>query len=52
MKFLLHGSNGTPLRDMLRSVSRNLKHPTLTTKHSVVRAAVPLLLPVPFLSPR
>ena len=27
VKFLLHGSNGTPLRDMLRSVSRNLKHP-------------------------
>ena len=37
VKFLLNGSNGTPLRDMLRSLSRNLKHPTLTAKPSSVR---------------
>ena len=36
VKFLLNGSNGTPLRDMLRSISRNLKHPTLSTKSSQV----------------
>jgi hypothetical protein len=43
VKFLLNGSNGTPLRDMLRSVSRSLKHPTLSTRPSVVRAQPPLL---------
>ena len=41
VKFLLNGSNGTPLRDMLRSVSRNLKHPTLSTKSSVVQPSTP-----------
>ena len=39
VKFLLNGSNGTPLRDMLRSISRNLKHPTISAKPSTVRTS-------------